>query len=140
MNIDLAIPAEDAALCIEAAVGQDRLKVSAPLSGWVKGLRFRVTLPPGGIQHPYKPVASGVIEPNESGCRVVASLVHPWLGHLAAFTALLVLFNIVQEDVKSLAIGFVIWGVCFGGCILVRRSQHEELERKLSDAFTRDAV
>lgn len=140
MNIDLTIPAEDAALCIEAAVGQDRLKLSAPLSGWVKGLRFRVTLPPGGIQHPYRPIVTGIIEPNASGCCVVTRVVQPWLGHLAALTALLVLFNIVQGDVKSLATGFIIWGVCLGGCTLVRRSQQEELKGKLRDAFTRHAV
>ena len=140
MIIELAISPEEAAKRIEFAVGQDRLRVSAPLTGRVSGLTFRVTLPPGVFNHPYEPVVSGVIEPRDTECHVIVKIIHPWLTHLAVFTALPLMFSLLKEDITSLAISFLIWGGCVVGCLFVRRLQIKELKRKLCEAFTHEAI
>ena len=140
MEIELSIRLDEVVDRMAVATGQGQFRVSAPLSGWIRGKKFRVTFPPRGVHNLFQPVLIGVIEQSPSGSRVQLTFAPPWLGHLAVTTMVAVFLSVSWGHTKALAVGAIILVVLLVALLGMRRSQQRQLLDQLNAVLSANAV
>lgn len=133
-SLDINVEPSVAIRRIAEATGNTSLRFSAPLSGKVSGIRFRVTLPPG-FNNPYRPVIEGAIVNAGSGSRIEYEIVRPWLGHAAVAVIVLVFVSTAWPNMLAIGIGILIAIVVVLGGLNIRTSETVELISRLKKAI-----